>query len=965
MNGPPQEGLDPKLKVLTELAPAEEVAMAIDAIDTNNDAIDPNDTAGIDTPYEEVVVSILGTASTASTVMGTPLLHPPQVGQDPKLLACVNDGDHGEDHERNIDTAAASAIVDYCNPPAAATMPVVQYELEQTAPPSPTKATVAATMLSIHRNVSSPLNDIKQEEQGGEAATATAFKQHEDEAATMTKQQPKSLPISTAIASTSKARLPMKNSNAKPKHMPNLTSSESLAEWNRIHANDKPSYNFFKKATAKKQEGSTTKPTVVPKIEELIESSKGRPSVAAGAIAASSGGTMNTPLFILNSNGAVATTIPPTVHTNNASRQDDPQSPSPALPPSHEPAAAALPPPVNNSNSNFWLQEEEERFLLGLRLYGWGQWKRIQTIVQTRTNKQIKSHAQKREKVNPSIKFKYGKGKVSRRGRISSKVLAEDARAMAIAGGSVEQVADAILSNDATIPSLDQAWRDVYGTNNGDGPNSRVRRYRGSISGQNNGSGGGGGGESNYNASSIMEKMIDNTAEDITDVAAMEHCNRQYMEQQAEHQAISEFAASSGTNHNPNVAPPLPNLLPTIHPPPSQLVAPAAAVHSSNTLPVHTHQTTPILAQTLAVPTVNNNSSTTNTMQNELSPSTQQNTDTNTLRPGMRIYSRNINGESSEWQPGTIYSAKVDPTKQALHVSALAPVPLIYHIQHDNGEENHNVPEEHVMSKTFYEEAIIKELEQCHAMPSTTDTQHHYCATQPLEMGTPVYCQWMDMLHPEMHGRWLPGTVHSYREIMHNDDKGNREYLYHILFDNDQEKRDVAGDHVLDRTEYHELTKLKNQMPPEERSKPIGEIYNLFLRNEHGDNNVDVVGDHDAVSSGTNGQNSNDQQHQQSKLGSDNPSVASGQGNVVTNGNNGEHQQTGQLDLLFTASQIATSTADSKVEEVTEALTTTRKRESSAMDNGHDDTASSKRKHLDVVARELVREQEEETTAAI
>ena len=81
--------------------------------------------------------------------------------------------------------------------------------------------------------------------------------------------------------------------------------------------------------------------------------------------------------------------------------------------------------PLNTSATaktlyNYWLQEEEERFLLGLRLYGWGQWKRIQTIVQTRSNKQIKSHA---HNAKSEIKAKYGKGK-SRPGRISSKVLA-------------------------------------------------------------------------------------------------------------------------------------------------------------------------------------------------------------------------------------------------------------------------------------------------------------------------------------------------------------------------------------------------------------------------------------------------------------------------------------------------------------------------------------------------------------
>ena len=95
---------------------------------------------------------------------------------------------------------------------------------------------------------------------------------------------------------------------------------------------------------------------------------------------------------------------------------------------------------MQRTNSNFWLQEEEERFLLGLRLYGWGQWKRIQTIVQTRTNKQIKSHAQKRVKINPEIKTKYAGKDKTRRGRISSKVLAGGARIQAAIGGNVQEL---------------------------------------------------------------------------------------------------------------------------------------------------------------------------------------------------------------------------------------------------------------------------------------------------------------------------------------------------------------------------------------------------------------------------------------------------------------------------------------------------------------------------------------------
>lgn len=95
--------------------------------------------------------------------------------------------------------------------------------------------------------------------------------------------------------------------------------------------------------------------------------------------------------------------------------------------------------------------------------------------MKTRTNKQIKSHAQKREKVNPEIKIKYSKG-ACRRGRISSGVLANDARILSSNGGDL---LTAIARDDQhQFPPLEQMVKDVYQTNNGDGPNSRVRRYR-------------------------------------------------------------------------------------------------------------------------------------------------------------------------------------------------------------------------------------------------------------------------------------------------------------------------------------------------------------------------------------------------------------------------------------------------------------------------------------------------------
>ena len=99
------------------------------------------------------------------------------------------------------------------------------------------------------------------------------------------------------------------------------------------------------------------------------------------------------------------------------------------------------------TNSNFWLREEEDRFLQGLNLYGWGNWKRIQAVVRTRTNKQIKSHAQKRERTNPDVRDKYARG-VVRRGRISTRALAEEATEAAAGVDDAEALANGGIGDD-------------------------------------------------------------------------------------------------------------------------------------------------------------------------------------------------------------------------------------------------------------------------------------------------------------------------------------------------------------------------------------------------------------------------------------------------------------------------------------------------------------------------------------
>jgi SHAQKYF class myb-like DNA-binding protein len=495
------------------------------------------------------------------------------------------------------------------------------------------------------------------------------------------------------------------------------------------------------------------------------------------------------------------------------------------------PYAAPPPPrpPVHNAhhNSNFWLQEEEERFLLGLRLYGWGQWKRIQTVVQTRSNKQIKSHAQKREKVNPDIKFKYAKGK-SRRGRMSAK-LGEPTSPY-----GAPQPESSLALDDPSLPPMEELWKDVYGTNNGVGPNSRLRRYR---------------------SNALHQKWLEEVAEKPESETTVATEKTQKAETgptkepakkkiSPEGQYLQEHRVLERQQHHyaaqPSPGPPMPYYPPphpyaphpgyAMPPPtPGRMHAPGPypppyhhppIIHQPSTAhhaPHHTPTPHPPIVHQPNTPAA----------ASPATAATTPGTNEEALRPGMRVYAKNKN---ATWTSGVIYSAKVDPNKPM--DANQSTVPLVYHVQFDRGEEDPEIQEEYILSKSRYENAI-EELESHYNLMLGQGKSN-----TPLDAGVPVYAQWMDRSNPTSHARWLPGTIGSIRD---EETPNGTVKRYHILFDNASEKEDVAAECVLDRNEYHDLVKHKHHYQSEDPSKtPISEIYNLFSRG--GDPNAGGIG---------------------------------------------------------------------------------------------------------------------------
>lgn len=108
-----------------------------------------------------------------------------------------------------------------------------------------------------------------------------------------------------------------------------------------------------------------------------------------------------------------------------------------------------------------------------------------------------------------------------------------------------------------------------------------------------------------------------------------------------------------------------------------------------------------------------------------------------------------------------------------------------------------SVPEDLIMSKTRYDE-MIGELDVRFGLP--VDVKLTW--SHPLPGGTPIYAQWIDRTNPDA-PRWNPGTVNS---CVTRED-GYR--YYHILFDNEEEDRDLHEKSVIHRLDYDKFFKHK------------------------------------------------------------------------------------------------------------------------------------------------------------
>ena len=297
-NGPPQEGLDPKLAILTDLAPVAHPPLT--------------ETGRGRATYKQQK----HTTTTLTSVLENE--GPPQKGLDPKLVVCVNDGEGN----------------------------TKKYRAEEHSPRIPQIDRVDVGN-GVHAHAPQPSYDSAMPGPNVYGNVRTAVLQFSSKANVATTTNMKQQQFANAIHTPSKR---IKSSDVQQtKSNPILASPESLSAWNQTHSlNREANYNHDSSrknqqvpvsSVSKQEKQHFANHQSISSRDKLCQSVH---NTASNALP--SDGKLEEPLVNCSASYSAAPRYNTTSQLSGS-----------------------------KGNSNFWLQEEEERFLLGLRLYGWGQ----------------------------------------------------------------------------------------------------------------------------------------------------------------------------------------------------------------------------------------------------------------------------------------------------------------------------------------------------------------------------------------------------------------------------------------------------------------------------------------------------------------------------------------------------------------------------------------------------------------
>lgn len=171
--------------------------------------------------------------------------------------------------------------------------------------------------------------------------------------------------------------------------------------------------------------------------------------------------------------------------------------------------------------------------------------------------------------------------------------------------------------------------------------------------------------------------------------------------------------------------------------------------------------------------------------------------------PGSRVFARWSNKNDpwsyGTWYPGYIQASKlVSDSARDIEVSSF--LDLIYHVRFDDGVLAKDVTPEDIMTKDQFE-TWLQQLEDYYALPVTPEI----IKSCRIRKGKRVYAQWNDPTDPDLHARWVPGTVHE----VYQAEVGRGRVAYHVQFENGEEDDDLKQEFVLEESVYKDMLKEK------------------------------------------------------------------------------------------------------------------------------------------------------------